>query len=79
MSFFLIYNIITFVTYGLDKLLAISEQYRISELALHILALTGGLIGGFLAMIVFRHKIKKPLFLLIHGAIWIGWIVVWIS
>ena len=53
-----------------------NNEYRISEAALLTLALVGGSAGALLGMLVFRHKIRKPkfvilvpLFLIIHLAL----------
>lgn len=52
----------TFLIYGLDKLLALSEKRRISEKTLQVLALFGGWPGAYLGQEVFRHKISKQVF-----------------
>jgi uncharacterized membrane protein YsdA (DUF1294 family) len=66
-------NIISFLLYGLDKLLAIFKRNRIREVLLHIFSLFGGCLGSICGMFVFRHKIKKNRFY-----IWnIFMIVVW--
>lgn len=71
--YLVIINIVSFITYGLDKLLAIKQQARISETSLLTLSLIGGSIGSLLGMIIFHHKTRKikflllnPLFLTIH-------------
>lgn len=68
-------NLISFIVYGLDKQLAINNKRRISENNLHTLTILGGFVGSTLAMMLFRHKIKKVKFMLIHSAIFIGWIL----
>ena len=40
-------------------------RYRISESRLHLSVLLGGFIGGFLGMMVFRHKTRKLGFLVL--------------
>lgn len=55
-------NILSFLLYGFDKLQAIrtsKEISRVPEVRLLSIALIGGSIGAILAMIIFRHKIKK--------------------
>lgn len=47
---------ITFLLYGIDKALAISGAWRIPEKVLLTAVVLGGALGGFLGMIVFRHK-----------------------
>jgi len=65
-TYIIIINIFTFIIYGIDKLRAIikSSHNRISENRLLFLVLIGGVIGSFLSMIIFRHKIKKLSFLI---------------
>lgn len=59
----IIISIVAFVIYGFDKYRAISNKWRISENTLLSLAALGGAIGALLGMIIFRHKIRKPIFL----------------
>ncbi len=49
-------SILCFLTFGLDKLLAIRGKRRIRERTLHLLIWLMGAPGGFLGMCVFRHK-----------------------
>ena len=49
-------NLLTFVTYGIDKYKARHKKWRIPEATLLLLAALGGSIGALLAMRVFRHK-----------------------
>ena len=49
-------NIIAFLVYGLDKLLAKLHSWRIPEVTLLLLAAIGGSGGAYLAMQCFRHK-----------------------
>ncbi len=56
---FLLINIITFLAYGLDKLKAVKNWWRIPEWVLIGLAVIGGSLGAFLGMVVFRHKTRK--------------------
>lgn len=55
----IIINIITFAVFGIDKKKAIDGKFRISELALFVLSILGGSLGGFIAMHTFHHKTKK--------------------
>jgi uncharacterized membrane protein YsdA (DUF1294 family) len=61
---------ITFVSFALfayDKFLALQNNRnisRISEFRLLVSSFLGGTIGSILSMILFRHKIKKPSFLM---------------
>ncbi|NLT48586.1 MAG: DUF1294 domain-containing protein [Clostridiales bacterium] len=61
----LVWNLITFLIMGLDKRKAIKQRRRISESTLLALAFLLGAPGVLIAMFVFRHKTKKPLFLVL--------------
>ena len=58
----LVWNLIVFLIYGLDKLKAIKKYRRISELTLVFCALLIGGLGAVTGMIVFNHKTKKTKF-----------------
>jgi uncharacterized membrane protein YsdA (DUF1294 family) len=60
-SYFML-SILTAFVYGLDKLLALKDQRRISEKTLHIFGLTGGWPGAYIGQQVFRHKVSKKSF-----------------
>lgn len=55
-------NLLTFVTYGIDKWKARHNRWRVREAALLLLAALGGSIGALLAMMVFRHKTQHKKF-----------------
>ena len=57
-----IWNIIVFVMYGIDKLKAVKNWWRISEKVLLISAFLFGGVGAFFGMRVWRHKTKHTLF-----------------
>ena len=56
-------SIITFIFYGYDKYQAKRNGRRVPEKYLHWMALAGGFPGGWLGRSVFRHKIRKGVFL----------------
>lgn len=58
---------LTFMVYALDKWLAIQQSSRISERALHLLALIGGWPGAAFGQWLCRHKISKPSFMRLYG------------
>jgi len=65
--YLLIINILSFILYGIDKIKAIKNKkyiQRISEKTLLISSFLAGSIGSILAMILFRHKIKKLSFII---------------
>ena len=53
---------VTFTIYAIDKRLAQSDRWRVSERKLHLLALFGGWPGALLAQKVVRHKTQKQRF-----------------
>ena len=57
-------NIVTFVVFGLDKLLAKHPRFRqrVPEKNLLLLAVVGGSVGTLLGMLVFRHKTLHRVF-----------------
>lgn len=61
--FFIIINLITFITFALDKWKAVKHKKRISEFSLLSLSFIGGTAGSVLGMLVFRHKVSKKSFL----------------
>ena len=67
--YLIIVNIISFIIYGIDKLLAIKHLYRISEIALITLSSLGGSIGSILGMVIFHHKTKKIKFIILNPLI----------
>lgn len=60
--YLIIINIITFITYGIDKAKARKGAWRIPEKTLIGLAVAGGGIGALAGMSFFHHKTRKPLF-----------------
>ena len=58
----LIWNIVTMLVYGLDKLFARKGMRRISEKTLLSLAFLLGGWGAMFGMVVFNHKTSKPRF-----------------
>lgn len=66
-------NIVTFVTFWIDKNLAQNNKSRVSESTLVLMSALGGAVGGLAAMYLFRHKTRHakfflglPAMLLIH-------------
>ncbi len=64
--YYFVLSFITFFLFGLDKIKAIKKMRRIKETTLFLFSFLGGFVGSFLAMILFRHKIKKIKFLLMY-------------
>lgn len=59
----LAWNLVVFILYGVDKFKAIHRKRRVSENCMIFSALFFGGVGATLAMMVFRHKIRKAKFL----------------
>jgi uncharacterized membrane protein YsdA (DUF1294 family) len=56
-------SVVTFLTYGYDKLLARGGTTRVPERVLLTLAFAGGTVGAVLGMRLFHHKTSKESFL----------------
>lgn len=54
--FIIALNVVTFLVYGIDKLKARKNKWRIPESTLLLLAAFGGSIGAWLGMRVWHHK-----------------------
>lgn len=61
--YFIIINLFTFLTFGLDKYFAIKNKNRIRIVFLIFLAIIGGSVGGLLSMFIFNHKTKVDYFI----------------
>ncbi len=75
-KYLIIINIFSFIIYFIDKVLAIKKLYRISEISLIIISILGGMVGGLMSMLIFRHKTKKIYFYLINIFSLILWIFI---
>lgn len=63
--YFLIMNLVGFITMGIDKIKARKRGWRISERTLILIAFFGGALGSFLGMKIFRHKTKHMKFVIL--------------
>lgn len=63
--YILIWNLIVFLIYGIDKIKAIRGSFRISESVLITCAFAMGGFGAIFGMYVFRHKTRKLKFRLL--------------
>lgn len=66
---FLIISLFTFAVFWLDKRAAVAGRRRVPEITLWVLCASGGVWGGWIAMFMFRHKIKKVSFCIVMGLI----------
>ena len=65
-------SLIAFFLYTIDKIKAKLDAWRIPEKVLITLSLAGGAVGGYLAMLLFRHKTRHWYFHLVNivGLVW---------
>lgn len=56
---FLVWNLLVFILYGIDKYKAIKDRWRIKESFLLALAFLFGGLGSFIGSIFFKHKTNK--------------------
>ncbi|MDD2220732.1 MAG: DUF1294 domain-containing protein [Clostridia bacterium] len=64
--YYLALSLLLFVLFGFDKAQAKRKGRRIAEKTLYLWGILGGFAGGFLGMLVFRHKTQKPFFSLCY-------------
>ncbi|MEE0944739.1 MAG: DUF1294 domain-containing protein [Clostridia bacterium] len=57
-----VWNLVVFLIYGIDKMKAVKNKWRISEKALLVSAFLLGGVGAFFGMRIWRHKTKHTLF-----------------
>lgn len=57
-------NVVSFALFGIDKRRARRGAWRISESTLILSGLISGTIGAWAGVFAFRHKTRKPSFLL---------------
>lgn len=65
-AYLIVFSMIAFFAYALDKRKAIVGAWRIPESLLLGFSFFGGGIGGYLAMHIFRHKTKKIKFHIVN-------------
>ncbi|MGN0136053.1 DUF1294 domain-containing protein [Anaerotignum sp.] len=66
LGYYLLINIIMYVTMLIDKKRAVKDGWRIPEKNLYLLAVLGGGIGGLIAMVFKRHKNRHLDFILVY-------------
>ena len=75
-------NLITFVTWGIDKRRSKKGRRRIPESTLLALAWGTGLLGAWVGMSVFRHKTRKTGFkikLFLLSVVNLAWLLLWLQ
>lgn len=68
-------NIISMITFYIDKRKAIKKKYRVSEKTLIALSLIGGCFGSLIGMYLFRHKTKHLKFKILVPILCIIWLI----
>lgn len=65
LAFYLAVSLVTYFVYSVDKARAQAGGWRVSEGTLHLLSLIGGWPGALLAQRRLRHKVRKPVFIIV--------------
>ncbi len=73
---YLMLGVVSFGVYGFDKRAARRGDWRVPEATLHGIDLIGGIAGGLLAQVLFRHKTRKEGFVIATALIATGHVVV---
>ncbi len=74
-AWLLTWGFVTFGLYGYDKAQAKIGGGRVPERVLHAFTLGGGFLGAWIGRVIFHHKTRKPIFLvilLISTGFWLG-------
>lgn len=69
LTWYLIMGVVMFFVFWLDKRAAIARRRRIPEFTLWLCSALGGVWGGWLAMFLLRHKIRKMSFCFVMAVI----------
>lgn len=62
LAVYLMLGVVSFAVYGFDKRAARRGDWRVTERSMHGIDVIGGIAGGLLAQLVFRHKTRKQSF-----------------
>ena len=68
-------NVVTFAAYARDKRAARRGTWRTRERTLLVLLLAGGFVGGWLGMVVLRHKTRHASFRIVGSVATVLWVV----
>jgi uncharacterized membrane protein YsdA (DUF1294 family) len=66
-------NLLTYYAYARDKRCAEQSRWRVPEMRLHLLELTGGWPAAFLAQNILRHKSSKVGYQIVFWLIVLAW------
>lgn len=58
MGYYLLINLLTYITMAFDKKAAIKQKRRVPEKNFYLMAILGGGLGGLLAQVFKRHKTR---------------------
>lgn len=64
-GYYILINIVLYVTMVIDKKRAIKDAWRIPEKNMFVMAVLGGGVGGLCAMVFHRHKNRHMDFILV--------------
>lgn len=73
-SYFVMMNLVGFISMGMDKRKARKHQWRIPEATLFTIVLLGGVIGSIIGMRLFRHKTMHMKFVVGMPVILVLWV-----
>ena len=62
--FYIMFNIFGFILMYFDKQFAIKNIRRVPEKVIFLISLLGAAVGVYIGMYAFRHKTKKPNFII---------------
>jgi len=75
-------SVVSYALHAVDKSRAERGEWRISERALYITVLLGGLIGAYAAQQRYHHKTRKLSYQIVfwaivalHDAFWVHWLI----
>ena len=75
----IVWNVTTFLLFGLDKRKAIKKQWRISEKTLIGASFAMGAVGSLIGMKLFKHKTKhKKFVILLPIAVLVNLVVIYL-
>lgn len=66
---YLMLGAVSFGVYGFDKRAARRGEWRVTEASMHGIDLIGGIAGGLVAQLAFRHKTRKQGFVTVTAII----------
>jgi len=72
-------NLISLLMFGVDKLKAKHDAWRLSERSLYLASFLGGVFGSVLGMKIFRHKTRKTKFKMIISILVIWNVIIYLA